>query len=131
MTQVQGFPRPFLDRVVDTQRATQVYRGVRPATQWMYIDRGRRGNLGYLDFENGWGDGDPDAPAQFCMDENGRVRLRGRIAGGAVGTSFVTLPPGFRPPVPQSFVLSNADSGYANVELGTDGAAVVTGITAG
>ncbi len=112
-----------------TQRATQPYRGVLPATQWIFISLSKRGNLGTMDYENGWGDADPDAPGQFCMDEHGRVRLRGRISGGAVGSVAFTLPYGFRPAVPQSFVLSNADSGYANLEVAPNGEATVTGVT--
>lgn len=126
---VRGYPKDGATRIAATQRATMPYRGLLPATQWIFININRRNGLGVLDFENGWTDGDPDAPAMFCMDEHGRVRLRGRITGGAVGTVFVTLPYGFRPAVPQSFVLSNADSGYANVELAPNGEATVTGIT--
>ena len=54
---------------------------------------------------------------------------RGRISGGSVGSVAFYLPTGFKPPIPQSFVLSNGNSGYANVEVGTDGAATVTGVT--
>ena len=123
----RGYPKDVATRFVVTQRKTQPYRGVLPATQWIYVAFSRR-NQGVMDFENGWGDADPDAPAQFCMDEHARVRLRGRISGGTVGTVAFTLPWGFRPPIPQKFNLANGDSGYAIIEVTPDGAATVTGI---
>ncbi len=129
MSATRGYPKGFEDRMLVTQRATQRYRGLLPATQWIFISQTKRGGLGLMDYENGWGDGDVDAPGQFCMDEHGRVRLRGRISGGTVGTVAFTLPYGFRPAMPQSFVLSNAESGYANLEVAPNGEATVTGIT--
>ena len=128
MSALRGYPKGAALRLAVTQRKTQVYRGVLPATQWIYVSLSRRGNLGVMDFENGWGDGDPDAPAQFCMDEHGRIRLRGRISGGAVGTVAFTLPQGFRPSIPQKFNLANGDAGYAIIEVLPDGTATVTGV---
>lgn len=125
----RGYPkRDFTERIAVTQRHTQAFRGRLAATHWMYVAQSRRQGQGYMDFENNWGDADPESPAQFCMDEHGRVRLRGRIAGGAVGTVAFTLPPGFWPEQPQSFNLANGDSGYAICEIGTDGAVTVVGI---
>jgi hypothetical protein len=128
MSAHRGYPKDAARRFAVTQKKTQVYRGVLPATQWIFISQTRRGGLGLMDYEGGWGDGDPEAPGAFCMDEHGRIRLRGRIAGGSVGTVAFTLPQGFRPPIPQKFNLANGDAGYAIVEVLPDGTATVTGI---
>lgn len=127
MSAYRGYPNSGAIRFARVQRATQPYRGVLPATQWIYVSLSRRNNLGVMDFENGWID-DPDTPAQFCMDEHGRIRLRGRISGGAVGSVAFTLPYGFRPPIRQKFNLANGDANYAIIEVATDGTATVTGV---
>jgi hypothetical protein len=125
----RGYPKVRVEeRIMDVHRRSQPYRGLLSATQWMYVAASRRNNQGYLDFEGTWTDADPDSPVQFCMDEHGRVRLRGRIAGGAVGTTVFTLPEGFRPSQPQSFNLANGDTGYAILEINTDGTVVVMGV---
>jgi hypothetical protein len=124
----RGYPKKGLERIADLQRSSLQYRGRQTATQWIFISQSRRGGYGYLDYEGAWGDGDPDAPGQFCMDEHGRIRLRGRIAGGAINTVVFQLPPGYSPPVPQRFNLANGDAGYAIIEIDTEGVAVVTGI---
>jgi hypothetical protein len=102
--------------MLQSQRRGEPYRGLLPATGWIFIRKSRRADLGVLDLDNDWIDLD-DEPAQFCMDEHGRVRFRGRILDGVIGTSFCTpLPEGFRAPFPQEFVLANGTDGYANVE---------------
>lgn len=124
----RGYPKKGVERIADLQRGSLQYRGRQTATQWIYISQSRRGGYGYMNYEGTWGDGDPNAPGQFCMDEHGRIRLRGRITGGAVGTVAFTLPPGFAPAIPQSFNLANGQTGYAIFEIGTDGAATVVGV---
>jgi hypothetical protein len=124
----RGYPKDAATRIAVTQKATQQYRGKLPATQWIFINLNRRNGFGVMDFENGWTDPNSETPAQFCMDEHGRIRLRGRISGGSVGTVAFTLPYGFRPPIPQKFALANGDAGYAIIEVTPDGAATVTGI---
>lgn len=124
----RGYPKDSARRFASVQKRTQEYRGVLPATQWIFINQNRRGGLGLMDFQNGWTDPNDDTPAQFCMDEHGRIRLRGRISGGTVGTVAFTLPYGFRPPIPQKFNLANADAGYAIIEVLPNGEATVTGI---
>ena len=121
----RGYPKGVTQRIADIQRSVRPYRGALAATMWIYISQTRRGGYGYMDYENGWGDGDDAAPGQFCMDEHGRIRLRGKIDGGTAGTVAFTLPPGFSPSIPQRFVLSNADSGYAIFDILTSGEAVV------
>ena len=128
MSATKGYPKDAARRFAITQKKTQIYRGVLPATQWIFVSQARRGGLGIMDFENGWTDPNNETPAQFCMDEHGRIRLRGRISGGSVGTVAFTLPQGFRPPIPQKFNLANADAGYAIIEVLPAGTATVTGI---
>ena len=128
MQQMMGYPRgSVMARIFEIQHRGMPYRGLRPATQWIFVEPTRRVG-GYLGFENGWGEGDPDSPVQFCMDESGRIRLRGRISGGTVGTVAFTLPEGFHPPQPQTYVLANGTTGYANCEIGTDGTVTIVGI---
>lgn len=121
----RGYPKGAAQRIADLQRSARPYRGTQAPTMWIYISQDRRGGWGYMDYENGWGDGDEAAPGQFCADEHGRIRLRGKINGGTVGTVAFTLPPGFWPAIPQRFVLANADSGYAIFDILTNGEAVV------
>lgn len=122
-------------RIVESERIADNFRGLLPATGWLYLSLDRRTPSGgeprgVLDFANGWTDSDL-TPAQMCIDEHGRVRMRGRIFGGAIGTEVVQphLPIGFRPLIPQTFILSNGVGGYANVEFLPDGTMRVNAVT--
>lgn len=78
----------------------------------------RIGDAGQAPFMNSWVNfGTSDAPAAFWRDPLGWVYLRGLIKNGAVGSAAFTLPPGFRPPLRETFVtISNGAVGRVDVQ---------------
>lgn len=65
--------------------------------------------------------GAPYSTAQYCIDAQGFVHLRGVIKSGTVPSTFFTLPSGFRPTAQRLFiVLSNSVA--ATVQVYTSGA---------
>lgn len=68
----------------------------------------------WTNFGSGWAD------AAFWKDPLGFVHLRGLIKSGTVGSTAFTLPPGYRPPVSETFgTISNGAIG--RVDVLTDG----------
>lgn len=70
--------------------------------------------------ENGWQDaGAPYAPAAFWKRQ-GVVRLAGAVQGGALDTTALTLPTGFRPAAAARFAV-DAEGAHGAVEVTADG----------
>lgn len=79
------------------------------------------GDTGQPAFANSWVNyGSGWQVAGFWRDPLGIVHLRGLIKSGTVGSAAFTLPPGFRPPLAETFaVLSNGALG--RVDVASDG----------
>lgn len=60
-------------------------------------------NLGPSDFSGGWANVGGANQAVSYRKIGDAVHLRGRMVGGATGTTAFTLPAGFRPPATQTF----------------------------
>ena len=52
---------------------------------------------------NGW---DSVSPVRYMKDSMGFVHFKGRILGGADGSTSLTLPTGYRPDDPRTFVIA-------------------------
>lgn len=76
------------------------------------------GGTGNPAFANAWvAFGGTDQVPAFWRDPFGWVHLRGVAKNGTVGSSLGTLPPGFRPPANERFVvISNDAVGRVDVE---------------
>lgn len=68
----------------------------------------------WVNFGSGW------QVAGFNRDPFGWVRLRGLIKSGTVGSAAFTLPPGYRPPLAERFIVSSNGTTGA-VEVLADG----------
>lgn len=75
------------------------------------------GTVGNPAFANAWVNfGSNWQVAAFWRDPLGWVHLRGIIKSGTVGSTAFTLPPGYRPPLSETFVVrSNATTGGVDV----------------
>ena len=81
----------------------------------------RIGDTGQPAFTNSWAYFGSEQVAAFWRDPFGWVYLRGLIKNGTVGSVAFTLPPGFRPPVAERFVVISNDA-VGRVDVGADGA---------
>lgn len=70
-----------------------------------------------IQFENNWVNATTadEAPASWWVSESGEGRLRGKVRGGAIGTTVFTLPEEVRPEYVQEFICSIDDDG--NIDL--------------
>lgn len=75
-------------------------------------------------FSNSWLNyGSGYAPVSYRKGADGRVYLRGLVKSGTIGLAAFTLPSGYRPTYPQSFVVeTNGAAGF--VFIATDGTVV-------
>lgn len=80
-----------------------------------------------IPFENSWDNagGANNPPAQWYMDEEGEVRLKGLVDGGAEGTTMFTLPEENRPQHREVFTCAVEGGGSANVGVYPDGSVVL------
>jgi hypothetical protein len=88
-----------------------------------------------IDFENSWANagvvsGVTNAPASWYLSEDGEVRLRGKIDGGAAGTVVFTLPEEVRPEFAETFICAVDGGGKANVTVHANGEVIVDSIGA-
>lgn len=60
------------------------------------------------------------SPIGYKKDALGRVFLRGFVTGGSSGTVIFTLPTGYRPPYPESFIV-NATGALGVITIATNG----------
>lgn len=74
--------------------------------------------------------GDPFATAAYRKDGN-RVQLRGRVKGGAGGSSLFTLPLGFRPPAQQTYAVMSDGTSPTHVDIKSNGEVTVAQPTSG
>ena len=64
----------------------------------------------------------------FYQGEEGRVRARGKVDGGSVGSTIFTFPEECRPEYAESFILSVDGGGFANVTVQPDGQVILDSI---
>jgi hypothetical protein len=76
-------------------------------------------------FLNSWvnvtGDSISFARLAFYMAEDGELRLRGHVRGGAVGSAIFRLPSGYRPEYDETFRQPNDAGGSATIQVSSDG----------
>lgn len=91
---------------------------VRVATEPAFREIGKPGSPAFtnlwVNFGAGW------QVAAFNRDPFGWVSLRGLIKTGTVGSAAFTLPPGYRPPLSETFVV-NSNSAMGRVDVQADG----------
>lgn len=68
----------------------------------------------WVNFGSGWQDGG------YWRDPLGWVHLRGLVKSGTVGSALATLPPGFRPKLSETFIVSS-NSATGRVDVQADG----------
>ncbi len=86
---------------------------VLPETGWWKV--GASQPLGVA-FEGTWDNvGGTNAPASWYLSEDGEVRIRGKITGGADNTVVCTLPEEVRPEFTETFVCPVDENG--NIDL--------------
>jgi len=83
-----------------------------------------------IDFQNSWGNvgvlaGVTNAPAGWYLSEDGEVRMRGKIDGGAAGTIVLVLPEEVRPEYAETFICAVDSGGKANVTVHANGEVIV------
>lgn len=79
------------------------------------------GNSGAPAFENSWVNyGSGWQEAGYWRDPLGWVHLRGLTKSGTVGSPMFTLPPGFRPKLSETFIVSS-NSATGRVDVQSDG----------
>jgi hypothetical protein len=78
------------------------------------------GGTGHPAFTNSWVYFGSDAEPAFWKDAFGLVHLRGVMKSGTVGSPAFTLPPSYRPPAVERFVVLSNDA-VGRIDVGTDG----------
>ena len=72
-------------------------------------------------FENSWANyGSTWQTAQYSIDSNGFVHLRGLIKDGSTSADITSLPTGFQPVMDEIFVVGTS-AGTSRVDIKTDG----------
>ena len=72
-------------------------------------------------FENSWANyGSTWQTAQYSIDSNGFVHLRGLIKDGSTSADITSLPTGFQPVMDEIFVVRTS-AGTSRVDIKTDG----------
>lgn len=79
-----------------------------------------------VDFLNSWAGASGYADPAWYLSEDGEVRFRGRIDGGAEGTIVMVLPEEIRPEFADTWICDMQPTGYAKIEIDTDGTMTVT-----
>jgi hypothetical protein len=91
---------------------------VRVVTEPAFREIGKPGSPvfanSWVNFAAGW------QVAAFNRDPFGWVSLRGLIKSGTVGNAAFTLPPGYRPPVSETFGV-NSNGAFGRVDVQADG----------
>lgn len=74
-------------------------------------------------FKNDWRSvaGTSNAPFSWYLSKNGEVRFRGKITGGQVGTTILTLPPEIRPEYAETFIVAMDSGEKANIVIAPNG----------
>lgn len=107
-------PGLIADRFDAEQISTEFHRIAEAffAARWEWID---------VSFQNSWVNyGTPYHDAQFTIDGNGLVRLRGVIKSGTITAIAFTLPAGYRPSNTMIFrAVSNG--GHSQLDIGSNG----------
>jgi microcystin-dependent protein len=57
----------------------------------------------------------------FRKYPDGRVQVRGLVAGGTAAATIFTLPPGYRPPAPLIIACDTNSNAHVRINVGTDG----------
>jgi hypothetical protein len=90
------------------------------------------GNSGEPAFQNSWTHyGAPFPQAGFRKFPDGKVKLRGLVKGGAVGTYVFTLPVGYRPPTQPIFACDSNSGIHARVDVYSTGEVLVSATSTG
>jgi len=121
---------PYQDRLDDIV-GKLIQEPLRPETGWYKVGPSEAHEV---DFEGGWGNvgvlaGVTNAPAGWYLSDDGEVRLRGKVDGGAVGTNIFTLPEEVRPQFAETFICAVDNGQKANVTIHADGQVTVDSIT--
>ena len=107
------------DLIADTRRPK-----VEPDTAWYRVGASEDYEI---PFQNSWanvgGSGIP--AAAFYLDESGTVIMKGKVDGGAEGTTIFTLPVEYRPEHYEPFVVKMDGGGSANVGVYPNGEVVL------
>ncbi len=110
MAKSPGFKRTTLtSEIISELRKPQIL----PETGWWKVGEDEPNEI---PFEDGWdnvGSGNP--PASWYLSEDGEVRMRGKVTGGADNTNICTLPEEVRPEFTETFVCPVDESG--NIDL--------------
>jgi len=118
--------RTIGDVIQSTRRPT-----LEPETGWYKIGISE---AYAISFDNSWGNvgvlaGVTNAPASFYLSEDGEVRCRGKIDGGAVGTTAFVLPEEVCPEYAETFICAVDGGGSANVTVHPNGNVIIDSIS--
>lgn len=85
-----------------------------PETGWNYVGPNEPHGI---NFENNWDNvGSGEIPASWYLDENGEVKLRGRVKGGSADTVIFTLPEEVRPEYTETFIIAKENDESIHLE---------------
>jgi hypothetical protein len=109
------------DLIADTRRPN-----ILPETGWYKVGMSSGYEIGSY-FLNSWlNDSSPTSPdASWYLSEDGEVRLRGKITGGALGVVAFLLPEEVRPEFAETWICAVDGGGTANVSVYPDGSLIV------
>lgn len=116
--------KSLIDTIRDIKRPHAI-----PNSGWQAV-----GSSFAAPFESTWGNagvvaGTTNAPAGYYLSDDGEVRLRGKVDGGAVGSTIFTLPEELRPEYAETFICAVDGGQKANITVHADGRVILDSLS--